>query len=251
MYSYMLCLACLIDAYPQGLGVMSKKGYSPFGWDFDVSVGRHFTEYLQHIVATDVHSSGTKQSTQRMRKATHRLLGHCKNYAPLDILKNGMLNESILESKAMVRWLNELPCKKSVVCSMVFELYRHIMWIIIFIHTTWLHIEPDKQLERWQPLALLVLSFTFLIQELYQMFRFIRTNAGVSYWLDIWNWIDLATVFLVMASVAGFLRNDQSVNNDRLLMTTGFFQFILLISYLKKTFFPFSKFVSGIIKVSI
>ena len=76
------------------------------------------------------------------------------------------------------------------------------------------------------------------------------TNAAVAYWLDKWNWIDLTTSSLVVASAIKFLQNDESMQNDYLLITTGFFQFVLLISYLKKTFFPFSKFVSGVIKVS-
>ena len=75
------------------------------------------------------------------------------------------------------------------------------------------------------------------------------TSAGVAYWLDVWNWIDLSAVGLVVSSSIKFLQNDGSAQKS-LLMTTGFFQFILLISYLKKTFFPFSKFVFGIIEVS-
>ena len=105
---------------------MSQRGYSPFGWDFDVAVGEHFTEFLQYNLASDVCASGVGQSTKQMRKSKYRLLGHCKNYIPLDILKRGMLNEKILELKAMVRWLNEIPCKRDLVCSMVFELYLHI-----------------------------------------------------------------------------------------------------------------------------
>ena len=228
---------------------MSQRGYSPFGWDFDVAVGEHFTEFLQYNLASDVCASGVGQSTKQMRKSKYRLLGHCKNYIPLDILKRGMLNEKILELKAMVRWLNEIPCKRDLVCSMVFELYLHIFWILIFIRATWRYMEPEQQLEDWAPISLLVCSTLFFIQEIYQMFRFYMTSAGVAYWLDVWNWIDLSAVGLVVSSSIKFLQNDGSAQKS-LLMTTGFFQFILLISYLKKTFFPFSKFVFGIIEVS-
>jgi len=136
-------ISCLINAYPKGLGYTSSKGYTPFGWDFDISIGAHFIDFLQYTVATDECSSGVKASTRKMRKTKHRILSHCKNYMPLDILKKGMLNEQILEYKAMVRWLNEMPTKRDIVCSMVFELYLHIAWIVLFIHTTWLHIEPN------------------------------------------------------------------------------------------------------------
>ena len=81
-----------------------------------------------------------------------------------------MLNEKILELKAMVRWLNEIPCKRDLVCSMVFELYLHIFWILIFIRATWRYMEPEQQLEDWAPISLLVCSTLFFIQEIYQMF---------------------------------------------------------------------------------
>ena len=75
-------------------------------------------------------------------------------------------------------------------------------------------------------------------------------SLSVAYWLDVWNWIDNVTVALVISSSISFIRDDHGEGNDRLLIATGFFQFLLLISFLKKTFFPFTKFVSGLIKVS-
>jgi len=244
-------ISCLINAYPQGLGYSNTKGYTPFGWDFDISIGAHFIDFLQYTVATDECSSRVKASTRKMRKTKHRILSHCKNYMPLDILKKGMLNEKILEYKAMIRWLNEMPTKRDIVCSMVFELYLHIAWIVLFIHSTWLHIEPNKQLQGWEPITLIVCATLFFIQEVYQLYRFAKTHAAIAYWLDVWNWIDLTTVALVVASSIGFLNADESIHMDRLLMATGCFQFILLVSYLKKTFFPFSKFVHGIIQVNL
>jgi len=97
----------------------------------------------------------------------------------------------------------------------------------------------------------MICATLFFLQEVYQLYRFAKTNAAIAYWLDVWNWIDLTTVALVVASSIGFLNADESIHMDRLLMATGCFQFILLVSYLKKTFFPFSKFVHGIIQVSL
>ncbi|KAL9186364.1 hypothetical protein ACHAXT_005602 [Thalassiosira profunda] len=239
----------LIRAYPAGLSVMNSDKYTPFGWDYNISLGRHFTQFLQHVVATDLCESGAKGATLKLRKDRHRLLRHCKNYVPLEILRRGMLDEQTLESSAMIRFLNEMPCKRTVVGSMVFELYLHIAWIVTFIHATTLHIENDLQLTGWEPIALLVFAALFFLQEFYQMYRFYKTNAGIAYWMDLWNWIDLTTASLVTASAIQFLQNDESRDNDRVLITTGCFQFVLLISYLKKTFFPFSKFVSGVIKI--
>lgn len=229
----------LIEAYPAGLGVTSNRDstimkHTPFGWDYATSVGGHFTEFIQYIVKSDVCRSRLKESTIETRRARHRILIHCKDYVPLDILKKGMLNEKNLESNAMVRWLNEMPCKRSVVFSMVFELYLHLAWISIFIHTTILHIEQDQSIQGWEPVALLVCSIVFLMQEFYQMYRFTVTNATLAYWIDFWNWIDLTTSSLVLSSAIKFLQNDQSSAADNLLITTGVFQFILFTSYLKK-----------------
>ena len=253
-------IVAVIMAYPPGLGVMSNVEkhtltHSPFGWDYKTSVGGHFTEFLQYVVATDVHNvsaSGEKTISKMARKSRHSMLGHCKNWVPLDILKKGMLDEQTLSSKAMIRWLNEIPCKRMLVCSMVFEFYLHLAWIFTFVRATWLHIEKDQsQSLTWEPTALLVAAAIFFMQEFYQMYRFIKTNASIAYWLDFWNWIDLTTSALVTASAIKFLQNDESVQNDYLLMITGFFMFVLLVSYLKKTFFAFSKFVSGVIKVCV
>jgi len=56
------------------------------------------------------------------------------------------------------------------------------------------------------------------------------------------------TCVMVIVSAARFLDEDSSIDG-RLLMTTGCFQSLFLLSYLRKTFFPFSKFVSGVIKI--
>lgn len=219
----------LIEAYPQGLGVSTRKTrgvltHTPFGWDYNISIGGHFTDFLKYATDSDTCDSGRRSAltkSKQMRKDRHRLLNHCKNYVPLDILKAGMLNERILESKAMIRWLNEMPCKRTIVFSMVFELYLHIAWIVTFIHTTRLHIEDDRQPQGWEPIALLVFAGLFFFQEIYQLYRYIITNAGIEYWLDLWNWVDLTTSSLVAASAIKFLQKDESVRNDHLLITTG------------------------------
>ena len=54
---------------------------------------------------------------------------------------------------------------------------------------------------------------------------------------------------LVISCAVKFLQNDRSINATRIIMATGCFQSLLFLSYLKKTFFAFSKFVSGVIKI--
>ena len=61
-------IQAIINAYPPGLGVMSNKEknlltHTPFGWDYDVSMGKHFTDFLQYVVATDTESKTASTAT--------------------------------------------------------------------------------------------------------------------------------------------------------------------------------------------
>lgn len=246
-------IQALINAYPAGLGVKTNGDdttrHTPFGWDYETSLGGHFVEFVANVVKSDVCISGAKENILTPRKIQHQLLSYCKDWMPFDILERGFLNEKNLESSAMIRWLNELPCKRSIVFALMYELYLHISWICIFTYATIRHIEKDQQIQGWEPYALLLIALQFYMQELYQMYRFTMTNATIAYWMDVWNWIDLLTASLVVASAIRILQNDQTEGSDQLFITTGAFQFIHVVSYLKKTFFSFGKFVSGIIKV--
>lgn len=240
----------LIEAYPSGLGVRSKKGKSPFGFDYEKSPGEFFSQFINFVVQPRENGSGessVRHSSRDRIKQRFRMLGHCKNYVPLDILKKGYLNKKNLESKELVRWLNEIPCRRGVVFVMVLEFYLHIAWIVTYVNTSYTFFE-EKELS-WRPIALVVFAALFLFQEINQLFRFYHTNAMLAYWLDFWNWIDIASSGLVLGSAIKFLQNDRSNSTRHLLMTTGCFQALLFLSYLKKTFFPFSKFVSGVIKI--
>lgn len=240
----------LIEAYPPGLGVRSRKGKSPFGWDYDKSPGEFFSQFINFVVQpreTGSGDSSLRHSSRDRIKQRFRMLGHCKNYVPLDILKKGYLNKKNLESKELVRWLNEIPCRRGVVFVMVLEFYLHIAWIVTYVNTSYTFFEENDL--SWRPIALMVFAAMFLLQEINQLFRFYHTNAMLAYWLDLWNWIDIASSGLVIGSAIKFLQNDRSDSTRHLLMTTGCFQALLFLSYLKKTFFPFSKFVSGVIKI--
>ena len=243
-------IEALIEAYPVGLGVRNNVGKSPFGWDYGETPGGFFSKFINSVVESRGDEDIYKQSTTIDRKnEISRLLGHCKNYVPLDILKIGYLNKENLESKEFVRWLNDMPCRRSVVFIMVLEFYLHIVWIATFVSTSYMYFETPNQALDWRPTALIVFAAIFLLQEIYQALRFYKTNALLAYWLDLWNWVDLTSGMLVISSAVKFLQDDRSVNTTRIIMTTGCFQSLLFLSYLKKTFFPFSKFVSGIIKI--
>ena len=62
---------------------------------------------------------------------------------------------------------------------MVFELYLHIAWIIIFVLATSRHIENDKELRGWEPITLIICSVFLFLQEFYQLMRFVITNSAI------------------------------------------------------------------------
>jgi len=244
-------IEALIEAYPVGLGVTNNDGKSPFGWDYDKTPGRFFSQFINFVVEPRWESEdSSRRSTLDKKYKIFRLLGHCKNYVPLDIVRVGYLNKHILESKEFVRWLNEKPCERSLVFFMVLEFYLHIAWITTFVTTSYIYFETPLEALGWRPTALIVFASIFLLQEMIQLLRFYNTNALLAYWLDLWNWIDLTAGILVVISAVKFLQEDRSDSMMRILMCTGCFQAFLFLSYLKKTFFPFSKFVSGVIKIA-
>lgn len=70
---------------------------------------------------------------------------------------------------------------------------------------------------------------------------------------SLWNWIELCTICLVIASVVElWLYENNPVDGGlrNLLTTTGLFIFLSFVSYLKKTFNPFATFVGGVTQVS-
>ena len=115
----------LVDLYPSSLGEYTRgksassrggrvSNHTPFGWDASVRLGQHFTEFVAYLVSDDlcrIDRSSVEASTRtiNLRKKRWRLLSHCKNYVPLDILQKGMLDEENLKQSGLIRFLNELP----------------------------------------------------------------------------------------------------------------------------------------------
>lgn len=250
-------IEALIDAYPKGLSIRNNAGKSPFDWDYVKTPGEHFSKFIAFVVkplwrtqdSCPQSKEEVAQSTMDKKVERFRLLGHCKNYVPLGILKLGYLDKKNLQSKELVRWLNEVPCRRRIVFHLVIEFYLHMAWIITFVKTSYTYFETPDQSLGGKPIALIVLAAMFLCQEIVQLLRFYNTNSISAYWLDLWNWMDVTTGVLVISSAIKFLQDDYSLTTQRTVMATGCFQSLLFLSYLKKTFFPFSKFVSGIIKI--
>lgn len=86
----------LIETYPTDLGVFNKRRRTPLVWDYsNKSQGQHSTEFIQYVVESkEDEVNGTNETElrecqRRIKKKRHRLLGQCKNYVPLDVLKKG------------------------------------------------------------------------------------------------------------------------------------------------------------------
>eukprot|EP00984_Skeletonema_dohrnii_P017669 scaffold8108_cov118-Skeletonema_dohrnii-CCMP3373.AAC.2 len=252
----------LIGMCPEALGKKSKTDRkTPFEWDYKESCGGHFKEFIQNLLPAwetlsqideekedpDDRSQADVENEEEKDRRYYRILTHCKNYVPVDILRIGFLDEKTLERRSFLEWLNGMLCRRSVVFMMVFELYLHMAWIYTFVSASFMYFESDEPLG-WRPTALLVFAAIFLLEEMSQFIRLFFTGELLYYCTDLWNWIDVVTCVMVIVSAARFLDEDSSIDG-RLLMTTGCLQSLLFLSYLKKTFFPFSKFVSGVIKI--
>ena len=76
--------------------------------------------------------------------------------------------------------------------------------------------------------------------------------------MDGWNWIDLATIGLSLASATKLLTEEpaavtsmqDSIGTRRLLVSTSFFMCVFFLSYLRKNFLSFAIFVGGFVNVS-
>jgi len=238
-------IEALINKYPEALGKHDSDGRTPFEWDYKESCGGYFKEFVQHLFPARGADAENEEEKDRRHK---RILTHCKNYVPVDILRIGFLDEKTLKSHSFTEWLNGMLCRRSVVFMMVLELYLHMAWIYTFVSASYRYfVESDEPLG-WRPTALLVFAAMFLLEETSQFIRLHVTGELLHYCTNWWNWIDVATCVMVIVSAVRFLDEDSSIDG-RLLMTTGCLQSLLLLSYLKKTFFPFSKFVSGVIKI--
>jgi len=251
-------IEALIDLYPRGLLRENKQGKTPFEWDCkqsDGDGGGHFKEFLNNLVRRPPSSSRmirvnnpqTESSGTGTRSKIEMadILAHCKDYVPIKLSKIGFLDEEILKAEGYIRWISDKLCSRYVVAVMVFELYCHILWIYTFVSASYLY-ETDQSLG-WRPKALIAFASIALLFELGQMDKFLTTDEFMLYCLDPQNWLDLTTVIMVLVSAVK-LRDGDAIGG-RMLMATGCLQSLYLLSYLKKTFFPFYKFVSGVAKI--
>jgi ankyrin repeat protein len=205
-----------------------------------------------------LHLASESVISDLMQDILHTNISNDKKYVNLDHLckycypehfKKAVLDK--LDSKPLLGWMNNRSCRRLLVFFLMYDLYCSITWIIIFIlaSSKYLNDEPIWGLS----IFLYAIAFSILNREIYHAFRFHETGALTSYLADLWNWIDIVAVSLVVASTTCFLKFES--NDDRpdirfLLVATAIFQLLLLLSNLKNAFLPFATFVGGLIRVS-
>lgn len=251
----------LFDAYPEAAGHKdSIRDYTPFENGSSDLFPKFLNYYLQQTI-------GSKR-LQRLN------FEKCRTHVqPLDIFRDGLINNSHLS--VCLDHLNKMSCKRDLVFFLMMELYLHLLQIWFFIHASDLYIQNSNNavdfsagsdnekftiIIKRSSIGLITVASMFLLIEMSQLFTNFRGNVNFSdYVMNLWNWIELTAVSLAMAS--GILMlikdptndsgdyNDLSEPTQRLFMSTGVFILMFFISYLKKTLFPFARFVTGVVAV--
>ena len=92
---------------------------------------------------------------------------------------------------------------------------------------------------------LYILSAYLLGRELFQL-----RSQGMNWLIDAWNWLDITNIILVALSASLMKSGDESSTIRYLVMTTGAVVWLMMLSFLRVTFLPFSVFVNGVKNVS-
>lgn len=122
---------------------------------------------------------------------------------------------------------------------------------MLFLATAAQYLTFDENEEPYQRLAmaLIVFPFIFILLEVKQIKSFWSTGALGFYLTDVWNYLDwIAIVLVLVTSFMLIFRPAGEVPNG-MLIATGLFIFLDLVSFLKKMFLPFAIFVSGVLQV--
>ena len=75
-------------------------------------------------------------------------------------------------------------------------------------------------------------------------------NEGMNWLIDLWNWLDMTNIVLVAMSVTLMRSDSESMTTRYVVMITGAIVWMMMLSFLRLTFLPFSVFVNGVINVS-
>jgi len=234
----------LIDKYPEAMGM---GGLTPFETSKEYDAGKHF----QFVLQNDCYWEDEGSKDQAV--LGERKLESCRKYMPPGVFVNAAMDN--LDSRRFLEWLNKLSCNRKVVFSIMLNLYIHIAIVVSFSSATNQYLLESDPVKGWA-ISLIPLAVLMLLLELLQIWNYRKQKRSLSYFVDVWNWIEVTAMVLIIV-MASRLIVEESIEFDsdrettrELLMSTGFFILFAFISFLKKTFFPFSMFVGGLIHVS-
>ena len=74
-------------------------------------------------------------------------------------------------------------------------------------------------------------------------------NEGMNWLIDLWNWLDMTNIVLVAMSVTLMRSDSESMTTRYLVMITGAIVWMMMLSFLRLTFLPFSVFVNEVINI--
>ena len=96
-------------------------------------------------------------------------------------------------------------------------------------------------IEQWADPVLTICVISFLMREVLQL-----VSEKANYFFDLQNVLEFSNIYFLIASMDLF-RNDNKPENTRwILQVTAFLLILSIISYLRSTFLPFSRFAGGL-----
>jgi len=136
---------------------------------------------------------------------------------------------------------------------LMMDFYVYSAWILTFAFTAFHALSEETERRTTASiLGMLLLTFYFIGRELFELRR-----SGKRYIKDVWNWVDLSAIALVMATGIHFLGGAVVVEDgrgsnlsfQRTIMSAGALLTLSFVGYLKTTFLPFSNFVGGVMEI--
>jgi len=231
----------VFEAYPSNANEQNESNQTPFCGNQPV-----LEEFMQYII--ECNESDNDGSPKRK---CFKRLELCKNHLPAEIFVKAMLEH--YKTPYCNGWLNMMSCKRKLIGKIMLEFYLHSALIVSFIQASRLYLTESDPASSWA-VAILIIALGFLVLEILQLVQ-MKTEPS-RYVFDFGNWVDCITIALAIASGIKLLTEEPFVDNTagdadicQLLMVTAFFLGLFFASYLKKTFFPFSTFIGGLVHI--
>ena len=158
---------------------------------------------------------------------------------------------AITNSSDLQEIVNQKSTRRHVVFVMMADAYFNAGLIVLYLfaaddYLTSSRTDDSPNLDIQFVEALYIMLFYFVLREVLQL-----ATVRALYFVDFWNLVDIARIVLMLASILMMeFRPSQLSQIEAIIIATTASIFVSLISFLRATFLPFSKFVSGVLNVS-